>query len=369
MVNTLDLPLHTGKAPKWLFRRMVKMSRAIMEIMFELYDSKEILSKFSDPFWFQAFGSVLGFDWHSSGLTTTVCSAVKSACLSIPQPKLMICGGKGATARKTPQEIEDLADRRLIDADAELLKRISRLVAKIDNACVQDGFTLYHHCIFVDKEGDWAVIQQGMAEDSSYYRGMARRYHWYSCRIKDILSRPHSAIVSKLKRKFALNLVDSNSAEVQERIVTLFYEKPNKIAGLLKKMKSLSYKMPRRHQVLLSDIDPDRIRSVLISNYQSKVNDFSDLLGDTTLGPKTLRALAIISDLIYSAPLSFRDPARFSYAVGGKDGHPYHIDRVHYDQVVDSLAKIIKRARILGPADLSRTLSRLRKLSTKDVKV
>ncbi len=367
MRYSLDLPLHTGKAPKWLFRRMVRMSQAILEIMFELYDSKDILSKFSDPIWFQSFGAVLGFDWHSSGLTTTVCAAIKSACASMSDSKLMVCGGKGSSARRTPEEIDLLADCRFIQIDPNELKQISKVVAKIDNSCIQDGFTLYHHCMFLDKEGNWAVIQQGMSEEDSLSRGMARRYHWYSEHIKNMFSRPHRAVISVIKRRFALNLVDSNSDRVQRRMVELFHLYPDKIVKILQRMKDYSYKLPRRHQVLLSDIDPKRIKSVLLSNYHNEVKDFSDLLANTTLGPKTLRSLALISDLIYSVPLSFNDPARFSYAVGGKDGHPYSIDLSHYDEVVESLHRILKRARVLGPADLSRTLTRLRRLTREQV--
>ncbi len=359
--STLDLPLHTGKAPNWLMKRMVRLSRAILEVMFSLYSSEEILRKFSDPFWFQALGCTLGFDWHSSGLTTTVCSAIKMSLKEMgKEAKIFVCGGKGATSRATPQEIEELAESGWLEVEPDRLKTVSRLVAKIDNSCLQDGFTLYHHCIFLDKSGNWAIIQQGMEEKKE--RGMARRYHWSSEKATNFFSQPHTAVVCPVRKKETLNLVDCGLEDLHSRMVFWVNQPPSVFLKILNKLKS-SPSLPRRHQVLFRDIDPKKIQGILISTYEKRVNDFSDLLSQTKAGPKTLRALALVSELVFGSRLSFRDPARFSYAVGGKDGYPYPIDRRHYDEVIESLSRILRKSRGLGKSEISRTMKRLYRLS------
>ena len=339
MREAIDLPLHTGKAPRWLFSRMVKLARAVLEVMFVEFSSVDILKKLSDPFWFQSLGCVLGFDWHSSGLTTTTCGAIKQALREIKDSPVIACGGKAKASLKTPLEIEEVGQKLSIDVDE--LKNTSRLVAKIDNACLQDGFTLYHHMFFFDRRGRWAVIQQGMQAGSGIW---ARRYHWYGPATKNPLISPHTAIISD-KYNLTLNLVDEGQQDTQNLITYLAGEKPNKVLNQLVKLKNIS-RLPRRHKVLLSDINPKDIYKVLLSSYEQKRGTFSELLLNTRIGPKTLRALALISELIYGETLSFRDPAKFSYAHGGKDGYPYKITKLHYDTTIESLNNILEKAKI-----------------------
>ncbi len=338
--RSLDLPLHGGKAPRWLMSRMINLSRAILEVMFGLYSPRQVLERLSDPFWFQGLGCVLGFDWHSSGLTTTVCFALKKACSEIPDSPIVVCGGKGRFARQTPDEIRRAGEAGRLVSNPEDLVRISRLTAKVDNSCIQDGFTIYHHTIFLGRDGSWAVIQQGMSDDR---RAMARRYHWMSSRItRDFLSDPHSGIVSTARPALVLNLVDSRIEDTRKVMVELAKEEPSRIVKALSRIQNLG-SLPKRHKVLLQDVNPKRVHQVLLSTYERQAGDFEGLLLETKAGPKTLRALALIADLVESKPLSFRDPARYSYAVGGKDGHPYPIDRRHYDSVIEELNRLVGR--------------------------
>ncbi len=339
---TVDLPLHSGSAPRWLFDRMKKLAGAIFEVMFMEFNSEQILEKIADPFWFQALGCVLGFDWHSSGLTTTVCSAIKSALRELNSCVIFACGGKGRSALRTPDEIETIADSYCIGFDVELLKRVSRLTAKIDNACVQDGFNLYHHMLFFDRSGNWVVIQQGMQDKTGRW---ARRYHWYGPSVDDFFDKPHNAIITN-RYNLTLNLVDDGQKKTQQLIVSLVSgKKANLILKDLAKLKA-DYKLPLRHRLLLEDIDPRKIYKILLSSYTGMVESFESLLLSRGIGPKTLRALALISELIYGGKLSFRDPARFAYANGGKDGYPYKVNLADYDVVVSVMNKIVKRAKI-----------------------
>ncbi len=336
--RSLDLPLHGGKAPRWLLARMIRLSRAILEVMFGLYSPRQVLERLSDPFWFQGLGCVLGFDWHSSGLTTTVCFALKKACSEIPDSPVVVCGGKGRFARQTPEEIRQAGELGSLVSDPEDLVRISKLTAKVDNSCVQDGFTIYHHTMFVGRDGSWAVIQQGMSDDR---RAMARRYHWMSSRVsKDFLSDPHAGIVSTGRPALVLNLADSEIEETRDVMVELARQEPSRVIRALSRLQEMG-SLPKRHYILLQDIDPRRIHQVLLGTYERQPENFETMLLETKTGAKTLRALALIADLIESKPLSFRDPARYSYAVGGKDGHPYPIERRHYDSVIEELNRLV----------------------------
>jgi len=333
------LPLHGGKAPAWLFQRMVRLGREIARLIIEEHGAEELLIRLSDPHWFQSLGCVLGFDWHSSGVTTTVCGALKEGLRGMERELgIVVAGGKGATSRKTPAEILAAGDNFSLKRDPEELVYLSRLTAKIDNNAIQDGFQLYHHNFFFTLEGSWAVVQQGMSER------YARRYHWYSENIQSLTLEPHAAICSNLQREKTLNLVAAESVKAQTAITDLSREPPEKITRELRKLQTLS--LPAHHEVSLKELHPESIEKVLLKTYETKARDFEALLAMPGVGAKTLRALALISEIACGTPASWKDPAKFSFAHGGKDGHPYPVNRKAYDQSIEILKKSLERARI-----------------------
>lgn len=333
------LPLHGGKAPAWLFQRMVRLGREIARLIIEDHGPEELLIRLSDPYWFQSFGCVLGFDWHSSGVTTTVCGALKEGLRGMERELgIVVAGGKGATSRKTPGEIIAAGEKFDLKCAPEELVYLSRLIAKIDNNAVQDGFQLYHHNFFFTLAGSWAVVQQGMSER------YARRYHWYSENIESLVVDPHAAICSDLRWEKTLNLVAAESVPAQRIITELSRERPEKTVAELKKLQTLS--LPARHEVSARDLHPESIEKVLLKAYEAKAKDFEALLGMAGVGAKTLRALALISEITYGTPASWKDPAKFSFAHGGKDGHPYPVNREVYDRSIEILKKSLQRARI-----------------------
>ncbi len=345
-----NLPLHRGRAPRWLFDRMCRLAREIVVAIVEDYGPREVLSRLADPFWFQALGCVLGFDWHSSGVTTTVCGAIKEGTRGLERELgLFVCGGKGKASRRTPTEIAQRGD--YVDADPGALIYASRMSAKVDSSAVQDGFQVYHHSFFFASDGAWCVVQQGMNEKT----GFARRYHWLSDSIDDFVNEPHAAICCD-ERGRALNLVAEESAVARGRMAELSREKPASLVAELKLVRSLT--LPRRHHVSAADIDPARLAKVFLSTYQRKPRGFEELLGMRGVGAKTLRALALLSEVLYGDAPSFRDPARFSFAHGGKDGHPYPVDRETYDQSIDVLRRAVAAAR-LGRSEKLHALRRL----------
>ncbi|MCX6005199.1 MAG: DUF763 domain-containing protein [Chloroflexi bacterium] len=337
--GTAHLPLHGGKAPAWLFSRMTKLAREITVAIVSDFGPGEMLHRLSDPYWFQAFGCVLGFDWHSSGVTTTVCGAVKEGIRGMESDLgFFVAGGKGGTARKTPAEIENAG--HLIKADPANLIYASRMAAKVDNNAVQDGYQLYHHVFCFTRDGNWAVIQQGMNEENRY----ARRYHWLGEKVSDFVCEPHSAICAEATAG-TLNLVAAESHDARETIAGISQqEKPDKILEQLKKLQNL--KLPRRHEIILRDIHPDRLYKIFVQTYERQPANFEKLLGMQGVGAKTLRALSLISEIIYGVPVSFRDPARFSFAHGGKDGIPYPVDKKTYDKSIEILHNALERARV-----------------------
>jgi hypothetical protein len=336
--GTADLPLHYGKAPKWLFSRMKNLSREITIWIVSEFGSEEMLHRLSDPFWFQAFGCVLGFDWHSSGLTTTVCGALKEGISGIETDlDLFVAGGKGAQSRKTPAEIEAFGER--ISQDPQKFVYASRMTAKVDNTGLQDGYQLYHHVFFFTKSGSWGVIQQGMNEKNRY----ARRYHWLSRDVNDFVCEPHSAICCDTHGK-PLNMVALESNEARSISTSLSKENPESIEKELSKLQNL--KLPSYHQVLLRDINPKNIKRILLKSYETQPQNFEELLATCGIGPKTIRALALISELVYGAKVSFRDPVRYSFAHGGKDGHPYPVDREVYDRSISILRNALNAAKV-----------------------
>lgn len=334
-----NLPLHGGKAPAWLFQRMVKLSREITIAIVEAYGPQEMLCRLSHPYWFQAFGCVLGFDWHSSGVTTTLCGALKEGLKGIEKDLgLYVAGGKGKTSRGTPSEIESWANK--ISLNPEPLIYASRMSAKVDTSAVQDGYQLYHHCFIFTNRGNWAVVQQGMNENNRY----ARRYHWLSERVTDFVNEPHNAIQSE-QTASSLNLVASQSREARNTIAGIAREeKPDYLLSELNKLKSLH--LPARHQIEVNDLHPDSLKKIIISAYERQPQNFETLLGLQGVGPKTVRALSLISELIYGVKPSYDDPCRFTFAHGGKDGIPYPVDRKTYDESIDILSKAVNRTKL-----------------------
>lgn len=336
------LPLHGGKAPRWLFERMVRLSGEILSWMVEESGPRAALERFSDPRWFQALGCVLGFDWHSSGVTTTTCGAVKEALRHWDHLGLFAAGGKGAVSRRTPSEIEEKGERAGLGEAIPSLVRASRMSAKVDSNALQDGYQIYHHFFLFTRDGDWAVVQQGMNEASGY----ARRYHWLSFAVRDFTEEPHSAICSQSLGGAALNLVAAESRETRHVLGELSSRHPERTVAELERLRSL--RLPARHQVLLRDLHPDHIHRVLLKTYERQPEDFATLLGMPGVGAKTLRALALVSELVYGTSLSWRDPARFSFAHGGKDGHPYPVDRETYDATIVFLERALRASRVEG---------------------
>jgi hypothetical protein len=350
-----ELPLHGGKAPAWLFQRMVRLGREIVRLIVEDHGPEEILKRISDPYWFQSLGCVLGFDWHSSGVTTTVCGALKEGLRGLEKDLgLFIAGGKGATSRKTPAEIIAAGEKFSLQRNPEDLVYLSRLTAKIDNNAIQDGFQLYHHNFFFTFSGSWAVVQQGMNDR------FARRYHWYSEQVESLTVDPHAAICSQLRLEHALNLVDSESLPAQQVITELSHESPEKLMRVMQKLQTLS--LPSHHEDRVKDLHPESIEKILLKTYEAKANDFETLLGMPGVGAKTLRALALIAEITYGAPASWKDPAKFSFAHGGKDGHPYRVNRNVYDESIEILRRTVERARI-EKSDKDNALRRLQALN------
>jgi len=349
-----NLPLHYGKAPPWLFKRMVLLAREITLAIVADFGSEEMLRRLSHPYWFQAFGCVLGFDWHSSGVTTTLCGALKEAVKGMERDiDLFVAGGKGKTSRQTPAEIAGWAD--LTSINPVPLVYASRMSAKVDSSAVQDSYQLYHHAFIFTSKGSWTVIQQGMNEANRY----ARRYHWLGEAVTDFVNEPHSAILSDARGQ-ALNLVASESDPARTTITDIATtEKPEKTLAELKRLKTLN--LPARHQIAVNDLHPDSLSKIVLSTYERQPQDFEHLLGLQGVGAKTIRALSLISELVYGVAPSYRDPARYSFAHGGKDGIPYPVDRKTYDQSIELLSKAINKTK-LDVSEKKQAFSRLNRL-------
>ena len=345
-----DLPLHGGRAPRWLFERMTALAREMALAVLADEGPAGLLGRLSDPVWFQAFGCVLGFDWHSSGVTTTVCGALKEGLRDVSGTGLVVAGGKGRASRRTPAEIETACEAT--GQDAAPLVQASRLSAKVDSAAVQDGFQIYHHTFLFTADGAWAVVQQGMDESS----GMARRYHWLNPPRFD--REPHSAVAGR-RRHDVLNLVAAEGEGNRRLSAALAREEPTGVVRELRRMRTLT--MPRHHDVRLSDLDPDRLGRVLLPAYESQPEDFTQLLAVPGLGAKGLRALSLVAELTYGEPASVRDPVSYSFAHGGKDGTPFPVDRRTYDATIESLHRTVEEARI-GRNDRVEAFRRLARL-------
>ncbi len=385
-----DLPLHTGTVPRWLADRMRDLGTLIVESLVLNFGKDEVLRRLSDPLWFQSFGAVLGMDWHSSGITTSVMYALKRGL----NPRahelgICVCGGRGVYSRKTPEELLYLSDATGLDG--ENLVKSSRLCAKVDNTAVIDGFQLYQHNFIVTNNGNWAVVQQGMNAETK----TARRYHWCSLDLNSFVENPHTGVVGENSGDI-LNLTASNASSTRSGILTLANEEPQRIiaesakifadrhiqkaalngqldlfsndeaslaqtAQLEKSLVSENYKtltMPHRHHLESSDVDLSRLGAVLATAYETKPENFETLLLTPGLGPRAVQSLTLVSEVIYGTPSRFSDPARFSFAHGGKDGHPFPVPLKVYDETIRVLGDSIEKSK-LGYNDKSECLKRL----------
>ncbi|MGB9598409.1 MAG: DUF763 domain-containing protein [Minisyncoccales bacterium] len=353
------IPLDYGKCPPWLFERMKRLSRIIALIIIEEWGTEEFLKRLSDPVWFQSLGCLIGFDWNSSGLTTTSLGALKEGLRGLEKDwGIFVCGGKGKTSRKTPEQIERWAELLNFSKErANSLIKASRLSAKVDSSLLQDGYQLYHHNFIFDQKGNWIVIQQGMKIENK----SARRYHWLSFKVKDFTREPHSGIASD--QFFShLNLVSRESEKNKNISLDLATKEPKNFLRDLRLILEKSDRLIRQkrlfhfcqvelkdvefhwHPVLKEKFDLKRLKETIEKIHFFSPQDFESLLSLPGVGPKTIRALSLVSEVIYGAKASFEDPARYSFNVGGKDGTPYFVKRKIYDQLLEILEKISRKS-------------------------
>ncbi|MEO5821927.1 MAG: DUF763 domain-containing protein [Vicinamibacteraceae bacterium] len=342
-----DLPLHGGRVPAWLASRMEALGTAISEAVLLNHGRDGLLARLSDPFWFQALGCVMGMDWHSSGITTSVMSALKRGL----NPRahelgVHVCGGRGKQSLRTPDELRGVADRVGIDGDA--LVRTSRLTARVDNNAIADGFQIYLHSFVVTIDGHWAVVQQGMNETTR----LARRYHWHSASVRDFTADPHTAIVGAHAGTIR-NLVDGRARLAQDALLTIARDDPSATLATVRRLE-----MPTRHEVRAPDVQARRLGAVLALAHERELRDFASFLLLEQLGPRTLQSLALVAEVVHGAPTRFDDPARFSFAHGGKDGHPFPVPLRIYDESIAVLRKALDAAK-LGHTDKLDGMARL----------
>jgi hypothetical protein len=366
--GTAKLPLHYGKAPKWLVIRMHKLAQKIVTIIVDEYGTGDFLKRISDPFWFQALGCVLGYDWHSSGVTTVVTGVLKQAV--VPEDHgIAVCGGKGKFSRQTPLEIGNIGERFSFSSHKiQNLQYASKMSAKVDNTAIQAGYQLYHHAFFLAEDGKWAVIQQGMClQDCT-----ARRYHWLSDNAKNFVVEPHDAIVGDVKRDIVLDMTAQKSESCRKTSVNITKEKPKKIKRMIMSIrpayqKSLQEWMPKTSGKTWKEYPIDVLSmprninwKALQEVYEFKPHNYEELLGFKGMGPATIRGLALISELIYGEKPSWKDPVKYSFAYGGKDGVPYPVNRRAMDESIRILKQAIQEAKI-GNKERTRSLQRLRR--------
>jgi hypothetical protein len=374
--------LDNGHCPPWLFERMVKLGREMVDILISEYGPEEFIKRIADPSWFQSLGTVLAFDWNASGLTTILTAALKEAIRGEEEDLgIFICGGKGKTSLKTPDEIRRWGGTlALPSSQYENLVYNSKMSAKVDSALVQDGFELYHHSFFFSRNGSWAVVQQGMNKEKQ----LARRYHWYSNNINDLVNEPHSGISSSALFNNVLNLTSKDSGE-SRKISTELVQ--NGYLGLMRDItlirkhysrlsQSASVKMPHGEQLSLLNLENREFKyhpvvnedfakskyleKVLAYVTDAKPKNYESLVSLKGVGPKTVRALALVGEVIYGAKPSYEDPARYSFAHGGKDATPYPVDRKTYDETILMLESAISKTK-LSPLEKNRATQRLLK--------
>ena len=368
-----NLPLHGGKAPKWLFKRMVKLSQSIIEVISYEYGKDEFIKRLSDPFWFQALSCVLGFDYHSSGCTTVTCGALKEA-IKPDEHGFAIAGGKGKTSRKTPEEIEKIGeDFNFTTSKIEEMKYSSRLSAKVDNTAIQDGHDLYHHVFLFTENGKWAVIQQGLCEETKY----ARRYHWFSENISNFVCDPHNAIIGEKTEDNVLNMASKDSVSCQKTCADLVCDHPRHIVNDWASLTRVNSQTILDEWNNTESIDKkivclDMPRSInwnkMREIYDFQPKNYEELLSLHGVGPKTVRALALISALIYDDKPSWRDPVKYNFTVGGKDGVPFPVDRKAMDESTEIIKTGIEQAKV-GYKERFNAFKRLRdfvSVNTKD---
>ena len=357
--GTANLPLHGGRVPEWLRQRMARLGRVIVEAIALRYGRDAVLERLAHPFWFQAFGAVMGMDWHSSGITTSVVGALKRGLGPVEaELGLRVCGGRGRHSRATPRELRAVGERTGLDGDA--LARTSRLVAKVDSACLQDGYQLYLHAFVVADDGRWVVVQQGLCDR----RREARRYHWRSEGLRDFVDAPHAAIDGR-ERGRIVNLTDRRAAPSREAQLRLVTHPDDAFATYRRTLRphgpaqaTLPHlQLPAHHDVRPSDVHMRRIHAAFRAAAE-RAEDFPELLLTPGLGARTLRALALVAEVVHGAPHRFSDPARFSLAHGGKDGHPFPVPLKVYDETLHILKGAVHRAK-LGEADRLAALERL----------
>lgn len=365
--GSVSLPLHSGKAPRWLFHRMVSLARGIIEIVIFEYETDELMRRLSDPFWFQAFSCTLGFDWHSSGTTTVTCGVLKEV-LSPSLHDIGIAGGKGKNATKTFKEIGDQGDMLgLTSSRIESLRYSSRMAAKVDNAALQDGHHLYHHNIIFTKQGKWIVIQQGM--DSENKR--ARRYHWLSESLHYFVEEPHEAIVGK--KGEVLDMTSKKSSETKKISIDLVTDHPRHLKRdwrcihISKNQSTLpDFKKCNNKPAFIKM--PKTINWKLMKDiYDFQPQNFEEFLSLKGVGSSTVRALALISNLIYGCAPSWKDPVKYTFTVGGKDGVPYPVDKKAMDKSISIIKDGIDQAKI-GKKEKLRALKRLQRFIPPEIR-
>ncbi|MEM2320458.1 MAG: DUF763 domain-containing protein [Candidatus Bathyarchaeia archaeon] len=363
-----ELPLHDGKAPQWLVKRMIELAKEIVTIIIDEYGREEFLRRISEPHWFQAFGCVLGYDWHSSGLTTVVTGALKTA-LKEANLGVAICGGKGKASRETLLEITTVGEIfNLSTSKISDLQYASRMSAKVDNTAIQAGYQLYHHAFFVTEDGKWAVIQQGMNVNDR----TARRYHWLSDHVENFVVEPHSAIVGDVRRPLALDMTAKESEECRKTSVDLAKERPQRVTRLLDMIRpsyqrSLKEWIPEAAPKEEKEYVAEFLKMPLSINwkalkraYEIQPKNYEELLGIRGIGPLTVRGLALVAEIIYGSKPSWRDPVKYSFAYGGKDGVPYPVNRRAMDESIRILREAVERAN-LGDKERLEMLQKLRR--------
>ncbi len=371
--------LDDGRCPKWLFRRMVRLGREMARAIVSEYGPDDFIKRISDPAWFQSLGTVLAFDWNASGLTTILTAALKEAILGEERELgIFICGGKGRVSRRTPEEITAWGNKLgLEDSQTKSLVYNSRMTAKVDSALIQDGYQIYHHAFFFSRNGAWTVVQQGMNTESV----TARRYHWFSENINDLVCEPHTAIVSDARGQMVLDLTSKESTETRKLSIDLvggnFYSVYKDIELLRKHSSSLSRALAVRageqtmsflelentefhdHPVAREDFSKSSyLAKILWKVCESKPKTYEELLALIGVGPKTVRALALVSEVIYGAKPSYEDPARYSFAHGGKDATPYPVDRKTYDETINMMRVLVNKTK-LGLSEKQQIQNRL----------
>lgn len=346
-----DLPLHYGHVPPWLAKRMATLGLAITEAIIAEYGKAEVIRRLSSPFWFQSLGAVMGMDWHSSGITTSVMGALKKSINPLSKELgIYICGGKGKHSRETPNELLRIADKTGLNGTE--LVRASKLSAKVDNTAIQDGFQLYLHSFILSSDGDWAVVQQGMSDSSS----TARRYHWHSENLKSFVEEPHTGICGINQGKI-LNLTSNDADKTRQSMMSITAESPARMLGEIQNLV-----LPNHHDVRSKDIDLKRLGSILWLAQEKKPGDFEELLLLEGMGPRTLQSMALVSEVIYGTPSRFTDPARYSFANGGKDGHPFPVPVNVYDETIKVLRNAVEKAKI-GNSDRQQAIKSLHQIA------